>query len=147
MNNHHNFSVSTLPPTLTYCGYSDEINSHTIFWIEGVLLSVVGWIGVLGNMMTLKVLSNIPSNYNIFNKLLMQLVSGDSISIILLYVDYSLRKGFQLFSLEDNMYGYIWPEMMYPFIKISDTWIMCCTIAITIERYHKHVHNKLHYTV
>ena len=147
MNNNHNFSVSSLPPTLIYCGYSDEINSHTIFWIEGVLLSVVGWIGILGNMMTLKVLSKIPSNYNIFNKLLMQLVSGDSISIILLYVDYSLRKGFQLFSLEDNVYGYIWPKIMYPFIKISDTWTMCCTIAITIERYNKHVQKRLSYTV
>ena len=135
MYNVQNFNYSSSLPTLTYCGFSDEINSHTIFWIEGVLLSVVGWIGVLGNMLTWKVLSKIPSKSNIFNNFLMQLVSGDSISIILLFVDYSLRKGFKLFSLEDTtVYGSIWPNIIYPFIKISYTWIMCCTIAITIER-------------
>ena len=135
MYNVQNFNYSSSPSTLTYCGFSDEINSHTIFWIEGVLLSVVGWIGVLGNMLTWKVLSKIPSKSNIFNNFLMQLVSGDSISIILLFVDYSLRKGFKLFSLEDTtVYGSIWPNIIYPFIKISYTWIMCCTIAITIER-------------
>ena len=135
MYNVQNFNYSSSPHTLTYCGFSDEINSHTIFWIEGVLLSVVGWIGVLGNMLTWKVLSKIPSKCNIFNKLLMQLVSGDSLSIILLFVDYSLRKSFKVFSLEDTtFYGLIWPNVVYPFIKILYTWIMCCTIAITIER-------------
>ena len=130
----HGFNYSSLSPILSHCGYSDEINSYTIFWIEGAFLSLIGWIGVIGNTMTFYVLSKIPSKYNIFNKLLMQLLSGDSISIILLFVDYALRKSFQLFSLENQVYGYIWPKIIYPFIKISDTWIMCCTMAITIER-------------
>ena len=124
-----------MPPVSTHCGYSDEINGQTIFWIEGVFLSLIGWIGVLGNIVTFHVLSKIPSKHNIFNKLLMQLLSGDSLSIILLFLDYSLRKSFHLFSLEDILYGYMWPKIIYPFIKISDTWIMCCTMAITIERY------------
>ena len=113
-------------PVPSYCGVSHEINEQTIFWIEGILLSVVGLIGVLGNMVTFYVLSNIKSKRNIFNKLLIQLVSGDSISIILLFVDYSLRKSFQLFTIEDATYGSLWPTFIYPFIKISYTWIMCC---------------------
>ena len=124
-----------MPSVSTHCGYSDEINGQTIFWIEGVFLSLIGWIGVFGNIVTFHVLSKIPSKHNIFNKLLMQLLSGDSLSIILLFLDYSLRKSFHLFSLEDVLYGYMWPKIIYPFIKISDTWIMCCTMAITIERY------------
>ena len=131
----HNHNYTSVPPVSTHCGYSDEINGQTIFWIEGVFLSLIGWIGVLGNIVTFHVLSKIPSKHNIFNKLLMQLLSGDSLSIILLFLDYSLRKSFHLFSLEDVLYGYMWPKIIYPFIKISDTWIMCCTMAITIERY------------
>ena len=120
-----------------YCGVSDKakINEQIKFWIEGVLLSVVGPLGVIGNMVTFYVLSKIRTKHNIFNKLLMQLVSGESISIILVFIDFSLRKSFNLFHILDVPYVSIWLHFMYPFIKISFTWVMCCTIAITIERY------------
>ena len=125
---------SSLPPPPAYCGLPDQINEQIIYWIEGVLLSVVGLFGIFGNLVTFYVLSKFPSESNIFNKLLMQLVSGDSISIVLIFVDYSLRKSFQVFNKEDPIYVHIWPTVIYPVIKISFTWIMCCTIAITIER-------------
>ena len=121
-------------PSPAYCGPPDEINEDINFWIEGVLLSVVGLFGIFGNFVTFYVLSKIPSECNIFNKLLMQLVSGDSISIVLIFVDYSLRKSFKVFNKEDSVYVDIWPTVIYPVIKISFTWIMCCTIAITTER-------------
>ena len=124
--------ISSVPD---YCGFSNDINNQIIFCIEGVLLSVVGLIGVLANIITFHVLSRIPSNYNIFNKLLMQLVSGDSVSIIFMFVDFSLRKSFQIFSLKHEAYATVWPNFVYPFTKLSYTWIMCQTIAITIERY------------
>ena len=127
-------NTSSTFPTPSYCGVAPEINKQTKYWIEGVLLCAVGVIGLLGNMLTFCVLSKMPSKYNIFNKLLIQLVTGDSISIILMVVDYSMRKSFKLLSLEDSTYGFMWPKLIYPFIKISHTWIMCCTIAITIER-------------
>ena len=129
----HDTSSSVLPPP-AYCGFPDQINEKIVFWIEGVLLSVVGLFGIFGNIVTFYVLSQIPSECNIFNKLLMQLVSGDSISIILIFVDYSLRKSFQVFDKEDSIYVDLWPTVIYPAIKISFTWIMCCTMAITIER-------------
>ena len=116
------------------CGKSEPINNQIHFTIEGVMLSAICFLGVLGNVTTFYVLSNIQSRCNIFNKLLMQLVTGDSISLILIFVDFSLRKGFECFTLDDVWYGSIWPKVMYPSIKISYTWIMCCTMAITIER-------------
>ena len=125
---------SSIIIALPYCVVSDEKNKLIVFWIEGVLLSVVGGIGVTGNIVMFYVLSKIPSKYNIFNKLLMQLVTGNSVSIILVFIDFSLRKSFQFFSMKHDVYGYMWPKFMYPFIKVSYTWIMCCTIAITIER-------------
>ena len=128
-----NTSSTILSPD--YCGIPDEVNKHIVFWIEGVLLSVVGLIGIFGNAVTFYVLSKIPSKYNIFNKLLMQLVTGESISIILFMVDFSLRRSFKVFALEDDIYGSIWPKFLYPFIKLSFTWIMFCTIAITIDRF------------
>ena len=126
------FVLTTPPPS--YCGLPDHINEEIIFWIEGVLLSVIGLFGIFGNFVTFYVLSLMPSECNIFNKLLMQLVTGDSISIVLIFIDYSLRKSFQIFNKEDFIYVDIWPTLIYPIIKISFTWIMCCTIAITIER-------------
>ena len=66
-------------PVPSYCGVSHEINEQTIFWIEGILLSVVGLIGVLGNMVTFYVLSNIKSKRNIFNKLVSKEILDTSI--------------------------------------------------------------------
>ena len=116
------------------CGISEPINNRIHFTIEGVMLSTICLMGVLGNVTTVYVLSNIQSKYNIFNKLLMQLIFGDSISIILVLVDFSLRKCFHVVSLSDPIYAYMWPQFIYPFIKISYTWIMCCQISIAIER-------------
>ena len=127
-------NTSSILLSQPYCGDSDEVNKLIVFWIEGVLLSIVGGVGVFGNMVMLYVLSKIPSRYNIFNKLLMQLVSVNSISIILVFIDFSLRKSFKIFSLQHALYGYMWRYMLYPLIKVSFTWVMCCTMAITVER-------------
>ena len=127
-----NSSSTLLVPT--YCGVSDEIEQKVVFWIEGVLLSVVGLMGVFGNTITSYVLSLIPSTYNIFNKLLMQLLSGDTIFIILAFIEFSLRKTFHVLTFEDDIYASVWPKILYPFLKISDTWITFVTIAITVER-------------
>ena len=135
--NVEDFGILSLIDSVTgYCGVSDKykINEQIRFWIEGVLLSVVGPLGVFGNMVTFYILSKIRTKHNIFNKLLMQLVSGESISIILVFVDFSLRRSFHVFHLLDVPYVSLWPHFMYPCIKISFTWVMCCTIAITIER-------------
>ena len=129
----------TLPVSIPdYCGASQGINDTIIVYIEGYLLSIVGIIGVFANMITFYVLLRIESKNNIFNKLLMQLVTGDSISILLMSVDFSLSKHFEIFSFMDEFYIRIWPTIIYPFIKLSVTWIMCCTMAITIERYFDH---------
>ena len=137
MNDHNSTEVENTSSTLSipsYCGSARGNNEEIQFWIQGVLLSVVGIIGVLGNMFTFFILAKNTSKYNIFNKILMQLVTGDSISICLMVADYSFRKSFNFLSLTDSTYGLMWPKLVYPFIKISYTWIMCCTIAITIER-------------
>ena len=130
-------NLSLIDSVPGYCGVSDKykINGQIRFWIEGVLLSVVGPLGVMGNMVTFYVLFKIRTNHNIFNKLLMQLVSVESILIILVLIDFSLRRSFKLFHLLDVPYVSLWPHFISPCIKISFTWVMCCTIAITIERY------------
>lgn len=127
-------NVSKVDLIPSYCGISEKINEQFTFWIEGVLLSVVGILGVFGNMITFFVLSRIRTKHNIFNKLLMQLVLVESISIILVFIDFSLRRSFKLFHIQDAPYVSMWPNFLYPSIKISNTWIMFCTIAITIER-------------
>ena len=126
----------TLPLSIPdYCGAPQDISDKVLVYIEGYLLSIVGIVGVFANIMTFYVLLRIDTNSNIFNKRLMQLVTGDSISILLMVIDFSLRKHFQIFTLLDEFYIRIWPTIIYPFVKLSVTWIMYCTMAITIERY------------
>ena len=127
-----NVSSASIPPS--YCGIPDSVNKEIHYWIEGVLLSVVGGIGVFGNATTLYVLSKITSNSNIFNKLLKLMLIGDSLFIIWMFLDFSLRKTFNVLSIYNSFYGSIWPYLIYPLIKLSCTWIMCCQISITIER-------------
>ena len=127
-----NVSSASIPPS--YCGIPDSDNKEINYWLEGVLLSFAGGIGVFGNATTLYVLSKIPSNSNIFNKLLKQLLFGDSLFIILMFLDFSLRKTFNVLSIYNSFYGSMWPYLIYPFIKLSCTWIMCCQISVTIER-------------
>ena len=123
---------SSVSPTPSYCGVSTAINDQKVFWIEGVLLSVTGLLGLLANVLTFYLLSK--TKYNIYNNLILQLVFGDSIFIVIAWVDISLRKSFHLLSEKDRFYGTIWPNLIYPLLKISATWITCCTVAITVER-------------
>ena len=125
-------NTSALLPTPSYCGVPEIINNQIGFWIEGVLMSVTSIIGLLGNVTTFYFLSK--TKYNIYNVLLMKIVFGDSISIVFAFVDLSLRKSFHLLSVKDRFYGTIWPFVTYPAMKISCTWITCCTVAITVER-------------
>ena len=127
-------NTSSAGPPPSYCGVPDAINTDIVWWIEGVLLSTFGVLGLLGNLITFYVLSKIGGSYNIFNKLLMQLIFGDSISIIFFFVNFALRKGFHVISLADPIYAYMWPKFIYPFMKITCSWIMCCQISIAIER-------------
>ena len=121
-------------PIPDICNDTYVVNDQIKFYIEGVSLSVIGLIGVPANFIAFYVLFKIESNNNIFNKLLMQLLLGDSVSILFMVTDFSLRKNFHIFSLEDELYGLIWPKFIFPFIKLSITWITCHTMAITIER-------------
>ena len=127
-------TMSSSVKTPNYCGESEDLSNQSIFWIEGVSLCVVGIIGIFGNFVTFYVLSKVSSKYNIFNKLLMQLVLADSISISLMIIDFSIRKRFHLLTLENSLYATLWPKLIYPLIKISFTWVTCCTVTITIER-------------
>ena len=127
-------NTSSAVPPPSYCGYPDGINKDIVYWIEGVLLSTFGVLGLLGNATTVHVLSKICGSCNIFNILLMQLIVGECISILLVTIDFSLRKCFHVLSLSDPIYAYLWPHFIYPSIKISYTWIMCCQISIAIER-------------
>ncbi|XP_023349752.1 uncharacterized protein LOC111718403 [Eurytemora carolleeae] len=64
------------------------------YWLEGVLLTVVGCIGILGNLANIIIL-NSKSVSNFFNTLLSILSFSDLIFITLTVLDYSLIRGKQ----------------------------------------------------
>ena len=120
-------TTPAVPPP-SYCGIPDVINTEIVLRIEGVLLSIFRVLGLLGNATTFYVLSKISGSYSKFNKLLIRLIFGDTISIIVVVTDFLLRKGFHVLSLSNPIYAYMWPQFIYPLIKIPYTWIMCKTI-------------------
>ena len=61
------------------------------FWMEGVMLCVTGTIGLIGNILSIVVLSK-PDMYNSFNQLLITLSTFDSIFIFVAIVDIGISR-------------------------------------------------------
>ena len=57
------------------------------FWVEGVLIALVGGFGLLGNILSITVLCNREMR-SAFNQLLIVLITVDSILIVMAMFDY-----------------------------------------------------------
>ena len=81
--------------TTLSCGNWDEDTEYKVnmcsYWMEGVLLTSTGTIGLIGNVFSIVILSK-PEMYNAFNQLLIALSTLDSIFIFLAIIDSSLTR-------------------------------------------------------
>ena len=77
------------------CGVWDDHTEFMVntcsYWMEGVLLTITGTIGLFGNVLSIVILSK-PDMYNAFNNLLIALSTTDSIFILLAIMDYSFTR-------------------------------------------------------
>ena len=68
-----------------------HLMTHAQFWLEGVLLLIIGVFGIFGNVMTLIVLRRIDSNATFsFNRLLMSLGETSLVIVKLLCYTYTI---------------------------------------------------------
>ena len=100
------------------------------FYCEGISISVLGIIGLFGNLLALIVLSR-PNLRDVFHQLLFAVASFDLMYIIVGGVNYT----FKAFQANSDVYVYLYPHIIHPFTHIAATGVIYMTVAITIERY------------
>ena len=100
------------------------------FYCEGVSISVIGILGLFGNLIALIVLSR-PNLRDVFHQLLFAVASFDLMYIIVGGFNYT----FKAFRANSDVYVYLYPHIIHPFTHIAATGVIFMTVAITIERY------------
>ena len=100
------------------------------FYVEGVSISVLGILGIFGNLLALIVLSR-PNLRDVFHQLLFAVASFDLMYIVVGGVNYT----FKAFNANSDVYVYLYPHIIHPFTHIAATGVIFMTVAITIERY------------
>lgn len=100
------------------------------WWCEGLLVSIVGPIGLIGNTLALIVLSR-PSLRDVFHQLLFALACFDTLYIVCGGINYTFRG----FSAHSDIYNYLFPYFLHPFTHIAMAGTIFMTLAISFERY------------
>lgn len=108
----------------------DNSNWDYGYIFDGVCVSVFGVFGMLGNVLTLCVLSR-PKFKDCFHKLLFSLAFFDSLFILFGGINYSFR-GFEAGS---KIFTLLFPALIYPLSWIGLTGSIFMTFAISIERF------------
>jgi len=111
------------------CGTRHDVGDIN-WWCSGVLVSIVGLIGFVGNTLALIVLSR-PSLRDVFHQLLFALACFDILFIVCGGINWSFRA----FRAESDIFTYLFPKFIYPFTHIAMTGTIFMTVAITVERY------------
>lgn len=111
--------------------------SFVQFWISGVLLNVVGLFGVLGNLISMIILSR-PEMRSSYNFLIYGLASIDTISIISCLLVFGIRSMYpylgDLFWYVNYVFSFTTP-IMYPIALITQTTSIYMITIVTLERY------------
>lgn len=125
LNNESFFNYSSPPE----CGNRLE-NDDYRFWLDGILVAVVGSAGFVGNLLALIVLSR-PQLRDVFHRLLFALACFDIFFIVFGGISYTFRA----FLVSTDSYTYIFPYLVHPMSHISMAGTIFMTLAISIERY------------
>lgn len=112
-----------------YCGQMYDTNTYR-FWFEGVLVSVISLIGLVGNLLAVVVLSR-PKLRDVFHQLLLALAGFDILYIVFGGVNYTFRA----LDASSDIFTYLFPYLIYPLTHVAMAGTIFMTLAISIERY------------
>ena len=104
------------------CGHSyidDPLVLNYKFICDGLLVSIIGFLGIFGNLACLLVLSQ-PKLRDCFHQLLFTLSCFDTVYIIIGGINYT----FKAFDADSNIYTITFPYIIYPVTNIG----LCGTI-------------------
>eukprot|EP00096_Caligus_rogercresseyi_P007746 TRINITY_DN25769_c0_g1_i1.p1 TRINITY_DN25769_c0_g1~~TRINITY_DN25769_c0_g1_i1.p1 ORF type:complete len:392 (+),score=106.63 TRINITY_DN25769_c0_g1_i1:125-1300(+) len=129
-----NSTLESPPPTVeetpsAECGVFHDVKIYG-FWFDGVLLSIVGLFGLVGNILSLVVLSR-PKLRDVFHRLLSALACFDILYIVCGGINYTFRA----FDARSDIYTYLFPYFLHPCTQVAMSGTIFMTVAISIERY------------
>ena len=108
------------------------------FYIQGILLTTVGTIGLIGNIVSIIVLS-LSRMHNSFIQLLIVLAAFDSTFIILAIMKAIFCKDLEHLwvsgPIAKTLYNYYLPYLIHPFTSITFSASIFTTVALSYERH------------
>ena len=146
-NNNSSCETSFIRINISYSGNPDDINNEVWcpifnepcyrhlddtfgYWIEGVMHNIIGFTGILMNIMFCYVLSRKPLR-NLFNSLLIALAIFDSLFLSLTIIDLFRTQ----FELTTQVHIFLFPKILHPFIGMTFKASIFMVVAISMERY------------
>lgn len=142
-----NYSLNTTYPydiydQLTYLPCEDVYNPNdhnTIveFWVCGICLNIVGVLGIIGNVISMIILSR-PQMRSSINYLLIGLASCDTVLITTSVLLFGIPSIYPYTGHFFLYYNYIYPfisPVLFPVALISQTASIYMTFTVTLERY------------
>lgn len=127
--------INTTPSLSTSCcdmtPDSLQMSQWFTFWVEGVLIVVVGLFGLFGNTLSINILWG-KDMRNAFNCLLIVLAAVDSFLILFAMFDYSFVRAF---GLTFDLYTYMFPYFLYPATNVVLCMSIFMVVAIAFERF------------
>ncbi|CAD7087539.1 unnamed protein product [Hermetia illucens] len=107
------------------------------FWVSGVILNFVGLLGILGNILSMVILSR-PQMRSSINYLLIGLARCDTVLIITSMLLFGIPAIYPYTGYLFYYYYYIYPNIspcVYPIAMASQTASVYLTFTVTLERY------------
>ena len=101
------------------------------FWVEGIALSVIGFIGILGNLLSLKILRKDSMRKTTFDEMLTHLLILDTMLVIFFLVDAMTTI---VFESSPNWYKVLYPFVIHPGKTISMSATVFMVVAVSADR-------------
>ena len=101
------------------------------FWLKGVTIFGLSIIGIILNLLAIRVLIMKESAQNLFNNLLITLFIADSVYLVLANMESFLN----VLIASDYLYFMLFPNFIYPGRWMAMTMSIFITVAIAHERY------------
>ncbi|KAH8398807.1 hypothetical protein KR222_007502 [Zaprionus bogoriensis] len=118
--------------------YNPQLENNRIeFWVCGVLLNIVGVLGILGNVISMIILSR-PQMRSSINYLLTGLARCDTMLIISSMLLFGIPSIYPYTGHFFGYYNYVYPFIspaMFPIGMIAQTASIYMTFTVTLERY------------
>lgn len=127
-----------LSPNTCQEEYAPEDDHNFLdFWLSGILLNVIGVVGILGNVLSMVILSR-PQMRSSINYLLIGLARCDTVLIVTSMLLFGFRSIYPYTGYMFVYNYYIYPQIapyVFPLATASQTASIYLTLMVSLERY------------